>query len=138
MRKQYEEARFSSKFPELSVVDSSEEALKYLVEKEQFEDAHPAKKARQARNEKAWKKPVTGRTPASSVEIDDGAGLDKKHEKVTKEPSSEAQKGGIEGTDAKVAVKAEFEGILNDSQLEILEEIRARREARRAAELKKR
>jgi hypothetical protein len=124
-------------------VDSSEEALHYLIEREEFEDAHPARKARQARNKEAWKKPVTGNGGQAGViaagETDDDE-VDRKYAELTGKKSVEARESGEqrEGTSLDgVRLGSEFEGLLDEKQLAILEEIRARREARKVADLKK-
>jgi hypothetical protein len=144
VRKEYEQSRYVSKFPELSSVDSSEEALQYLIEREEFEDAHPARKARQARNKEAWKKPVSGGAYGGQAGVN-AAGetedeeIDRKYEELTRKKSVEAQDLGEqrEGTSPDgVRSGSEFEG-LDEEQLAILKEIRARREARRVADLKK-
>ena len=128
-------------------MDSSEEALQYLIEREEFEDAHPAKKARQARNKEAWKRPVSGGAQGNgghggviaAGETDDDE-VDRKYEELTRKKSVETQESGEqrEGTSpAGVRSGSEFERLLDEEQLAILEEIRARREARRVADLKK-
>jgi hypothetical protein len=126
-------------------VDSSEEGLQYLIEKEKFENGNPAKKARQARNKEAWKQPVTGATgqglqtatiAAGETEDDE---IDKKYEELTGKKNVETQKSGEKREAIKsdgVRSESGFERLLDREQLTILEEIRAKREARRVADLK--
>jgi len=141
-RKQFEQTRYGSKFPELSDVDSSEEALQYLIERERFEEAHPARKARQARNKEAWKQPVAGggngngnggQIPAAVVETEQDD-IDRRFDEVTGKKSMEApeKKEAQTMSPEEVRSPSEFESHLDASQRKILEEIRARRESRRA------
>ena len=128
-------------------MDSSEEALQYLIEREEFEEAYPARKARQARNKEAWKKPVsggargndgqTGVIAAGETEDDE---VDRKYAELTGKKNVETQELGEqrEGTSRDgVRRGSAFEGLLDEEQLAILAEIRARREARKVADLKK-
>lgn len=123
-------------------MDSSEEALQYLIEREQFEDEHPAKKARQARNKEAWKQPIVGggngngkQTAATGVgTVQDE--IDRKFEELTGKKSKGTTEVQTISTDG-VRSTSEFESHLDPSQREILEEIRARRESRRAGPDKK-
>ena len=119
----------SSKFPELSsVATDDEEDLEYLITREQFEKKYPAKRARQATNKKVWQdlqKPTF--TDVQSVEIpesttgNENAG-EGKEEKVD---------GQILATSDEKSLRSEFEIKLDESQLQALEEIRARREKKR-------
>lgn len=121
-------------------MDSSEEALQYLIEREQFEDEHPAKKARQARNKEAWKQPIVGggngngrQTAATGVgTVQDE--IDKRFEELTRKKGKRTTGLGEEQTISTDGVRStsEFESHLDASQREILKEIRARRESRRA------
>ena len=108
-------------------MDSSEEALQYLIEREEFEDAHPAKKARQARNKEAWKRPVSGGAQGNggqggviaAGETDDDE-VDRKYEELTRKKSVETQESGEqrEGTSLDgVRLGSEFEGLLDEEQL---------------------
>jgi hypothetical protein len=117
----------ASKFPELSsvTIEGDEDALEYFVTREQFENKYPARKARQATNKAAWKaleKPTF--TNVEPIEIPEE---NAQSEEISEVKSEEG--GQSEGEEK--SLRSEFEVKLDESQLQVLEEIRARRERKR-------
>jgi hypothetical protein len=135
VRKLVEDRRDVSKFPELSSVDTSDEALTYLIEKEEFERQYPAKSTRQPVNKAAWresmKKPSFTNVTSESIpeqtmiEVDQvEVGGDVQDEVVVVEEKAIRKEMD--------SVRSEFDFKLDAAQLEALEAIRARRERQRA------
>ena len=126
-----------NKFPELSSVDiSNEEGLEYLVEREEFEMKHPARKARQPTNKAAWKAlskhPAPTKTKPTEIPeanvtevtemIGDGESNEERAENVVEESAA---------NEDVTRLRPQFELLLDESQVEALKDIRARRERQR-------
>jgi hypothetical protein len=132
-----------NKFPELSSVDmGNEEGLEYLVKREEFEMKYPAKRARQSSNKAAWralsKQPtLTNAKPTKTPEMNSTTGTE---ETKDGESNEEKTENVVEESTAKedvVPSRPQFEIHLNESQVEALNEIRARRERQRGISPKK-
>jgi hypothetical protein len=130
IREQAEDDKLTNKFPELSSVDmNGEEGLEYLVKKEEFEMKHPARKARQPTNKAAWKafskQPAhTTAKPTKIPEVDVTAATEEaeKAEAVVEESTVEEDV---------IPLRSQFEIHLDETQVEALKDIRARRERQR-------
>jgi len=128
-----EEGLRDSKFPELSSVSTEDElALEYLIKRDEYEQKHSSKQARLAINYSAWINSL--KKPIDSVAV--GTPTETKGEEATqtKESSKDVEEPKIveEVHEEEIKVEPILEG-LDETQLEILKEIRARRGRRGTA-----
>lgn len=130
VRRQAEEKLLASKFPELSsLATNDEEALEYLLTREQFEKKYPSKRARQATDKAAWK--AFEKPNFTNVQAIKGPEETAGDGEIVNSGGQEGEESGVQSMTEESKLRSEFEIKLDESQLQALEEIRQRRERKK-------
>ena len=129
-RQKVEEERQSNRFPELSAIDISDEALEYLIKKGLFERQHPVKNTRQVVDKRIWEETMKKPGPTNEV----GTAIVQGAKDIKQKTEDNV---ALEGLTTPGEVKSseeprtEFDDKLDPAQHRELEEIRARRQRQR-------